>query len=110
LPGEYSDANETDCAELKYANTDYRATLGAFKVPTLRNVSRTAPYTHAGYYETLREVLNHYNNPPEAPVGHSELAPIGLTKRELKQLEDFLGSLDSPVNADERLLRPPALQ
>jgi cytochrome c peroxidase len=108
--GEYSDANETDCAELKYANTDYRATLGAFKVPTLRNVSRTAPYTHAGYYETLREVLNHYNNPPEAPVGHSELAPIGLTKRELKQLEDFLGSLDSPVNADERLLRPPALQ
>jgi cytochrome c peroxidase len=106
--GEYSDANETDCAELKYANTDHRATLGAFKVPTLRNVSRTAPYTHAGYFSTLGEVLNHYNNPPEAPVGHSELSPIGLTMKELKQLEDFLHSLDSPVDADQQLLRPPA--
>ena len=106
--GEYSDASETDCAELKYANTDHRATLGAFKVPTLRNVSRTAPYTHAGFYVTLSEVLNHYNNPPDASVGHSELSPIGLTQRELEQIEDFLRSLDSPVNADERLLRPPA--
>jgi hypothetical protein len=53
-------------------------------------------------------VLNHYNNPPDASVGHSELSPIELTKEELKQIEDFLSSLDSPVNADQRLLRPPA--
>ena len=37
--GEYSDATEEDCAELIFANTKYTATLGAFKVPTLRNIA-----------------------------------------------------------------------
>jgi cytochrome c peroxidase len=105
--GKYSDAEESECAELKYANTDHRATLGAFKVPTLRNVSRTAPYTHAGIFPTLKDVVQHYNAPPEAPVGHSELRPLNLGKKELTQIVDFLGSLDSPVDADPKLLRPP---
>ena len=105
--GKYSDAGESECAELKYANTDHRATLGAFKVPTLRNVSRTAPYTHAGIFPTLRDVVQHYNTPPEAPVGHSELRPLGLSRQELEQIVDFLDSLDSPVNANPELLRSP---
>lgn len=33
---------------------------GAFKVPTLRNVSRTAPYMHNGAFEDLREVVDFY--------------------------------------------------
>jgi len=33
---------------------------GAFKVPTLRNVARTAPYMHNGKFATLREVVEFY--------------------------------------------------
>lgn len=35
--------------------------LGKFKVPTLRNIELTAPYMHDGRFETLEEVLDHYN-------------------------------------------------
>ncbi len=37
-----------------------RDLCGAFKVPTLRNVARTAPYFHNGRFETLREVVDFY--------------------------------------------------
>jgi cytochrome c peroxidase len=33
---------------------------GAFKVPTLRNVARTAPYMHNGYFKELRDVVRFY--------------------------------------------------
>lgn len=36
--------------------------IGKFKVPTLRNVSLTAPYMHNAKFNTLEEVLNHYDN------------------------------------------------
>ncbi|NMH59332.1 cytochrome-c peroxidase [Alteromonas sp. MYP5] len=34
---------------------------GFFKTPTLRNIAVTAPYMHDGRFNTLEEVLNHYN-------------------------------------------------
>jgi cytochrome c peroxidase len=36
-------------------------TLGAFKVPSLRNVELTGPYMHNGSMATLEEVLDFYN-------------------------------------------------
>lgn len=33
-----------------------------FKIPTLRNVGLTAPYMHDGRFETLEEVVEHYNS------------------------------------------------
>ena len=33
---------------------------GAFKVPSLRNVARTAPYMHNGYFTDLRAVVDFY--------------------------------------------------
>ncbi|MCH2223478.1 MAG: cytochrome-c peroxidase [Crocinitomicaceae bacterium] len=32
-----------------------------FKVPTLRNIEVTGPYMHDGRFETLEEVIDHYN-------------------------------------------------
>jgi len=95
---EYSDAEDGDCAELKFANTKRNETIGAFKVPTLRNISRTAPYMHAGQFANLGDVLKHYNAAPRAPAGHNELLPINLTEKEQKQIEAFLHSLDSPLD------------
>lgn len=34
-----------------------------FRTPSLLNVSVTAPYGHAGSYDSLRDVVRHYNNP-----------------------------------------------
>jgi len=34
---------------------------GKFKVPTLRNIALTAPYMHDGRFQTLEEVIDHYN-------------------------------------------------
>lgn len=41
---------------------DEGAGNGNFKVPSLRNVGLTAPYMHDGRFETLMDVINHYND------------------------------------------------
>lgn len=105
--GEYSDASKDECPELAFANKRHQDTLGAFKVPTLRNVAETAPYMHAGQFATLSEVLRHYNDPPSAPSGRSELIPLNLTDDELVQLESFLRSLSAPPAAAEKWLQVP---
>ena len=105
--GDYSDAAESDCAELIYANTKYSATLGAFKVPTLRNITETAPYFHLGQFSELSEVLTHYNDAPKAPLGHNELTPLNLTSKELDQLNAFLHSLSSPPAVSSEWLTDP---
>jgi cytochrome c peroxidase len=90
----YSDAAPADCGELRFAKTDDHALERQFKPPSLRNVALRAPYMHAGQFQTLREVLDHYNRAPAAPGGHSELKPLSLSEQELAQLEAFLRSLE----------------
>lgn len=34
---------------------------GKFKVPTLRNIAITSPYTHNGYFKELRNIVTFYN-------------------------------------------------
>jgi cytochrome c peroxidase len=93
----YSDAEPADCSELRFLKIDGHELDGAFKTPTLRNVSGRAPYMHAGQFDTLLAVLQHYNEAPPAAIGHSELEPLGLSDREVAQLEAFLRALDGPV-------------
>ncbi len=37
--------------------------MGAFKTPSLRNVAVTAPYMQSGQFQSLKDVVNHYNLP-----------------------------------------------
>jgi len=37
-----------------------------FRAPSLLNIAVTAPYGHTGAYQTLEEVVAHYNNPRDA--------------------------------------------
>ncbi|MFC1773442.1 cytochrome-c peroxidase [Pseudomonadota bacterium] len=104
--GEYNDAKEKNCDELKYLVTHREETYGAFKTPSLRNVTKTAPYMHAGQYKTLPDVLKHYADPPSTKIGMSDLLPVELDDKDLVQLEAFLLTLDSPINADPELLSP----
>lgn len=109
---EYNDTpsnnREQQCDELKYMIMNRHETFGAMKTPSLRNVSRTAPYMHAGQYKTLQEVLEHYVDPPPLTNRRSELfKDINLSDEEMRQLEAFLHTLDSKIDADKTLLVKP---
>lgn len=94
--GPYSDDPELRCAELDFARTGVEL-IGAFKTPSLRNLENTAPFMHKGQIATLAGVLQHYNDAPDAMIGHNEAKPLGLSNRELKQIEAFLNTLAAPV-------------
>ncbi|MEM1326572.1 MAG: cytochrome c peroxidase [Bacteroidota bacterium] len=72
---------------------------GKFKVPSLRNVELTRPYMHDGRFETLAEVLAHYNSGVKASA---TLAPqlqqdgklgIPMTQEEQDLIIEFLYTL-----------------
>jgi cytochrome c peroxidase len=85
--------SRSKCAELEFLVTGEHVLERAFKVPSLRNAAERAPYMHAGQFNTLSEVLDHYNRAPKAPAGHSELEPLRLSAQERRQIEAFLRSL-----------------
>jgi len=92
--GPYSDAPRDKCAELEFAKTSGPELEGAYKTPGLRNLSKTAPYMHAGQFKTLQDVIRHYNVAPDAVVGSSELVPLKLSEKEMVALEAFLRTLE----------------
>lgn len=74
--------------------TGRRADEGKFKTPTLRNVPATAPYMHDGRFETLEDVIEHYNSGGvEHPNRDPLMRPLGLTRDERDDLAAFLQSL-----------------
>jgi len=82
----------------RFTITKDSADLGKFKVPTLRNVAKTPPYMHNGYFKTLKEVIDYYDDPlkllPNAINRDTLLnAPLHLTEQEKIDLEQFLISL-----------------
>ena len=95
--GKYSDAGVDDCSEQRFAKTSGADLIAAFKVPTLRNIAETEPYMRSGQYDTLEEVVSHYNRAPRPVLGHSMLEPLNLTAEEQTQLAAFLHSLTGPV-------------
>lgn len=104
--GAFSDDPNRSCPELRYARTGVEL-IGATRTPSLRNLNDTAPFQRKGQIETLAEVLEHYNRAPLAMIGHNEVKELNLRDWELRALEAFLSTLDAPVAADERWLRPP---
>ena len=71
-----------------------------FKVPTLRNIDRTAPYMHSGSFDSLHAVAEFYNGGRghAVPEGvdlqlHWHISSPELTDYELDRLVDFMGTL-----------------
>ena len=73
-----------------------RDLCGAFKVPTLRNVARTAPYFHNGSFTTLREVVDFYVRRDTQP---EEWYPHGAGQ--VEKFNDLLPAMRGNVNVDE---------
>ncbi len=91
--GVFSDATADQCMELAAMKVDGSELIGSFKTPSLRGVTRRAPFMHNGALGTIGEVLAHYNAAPAATIGHSELTGIALTTDELAALASFLDTL-----------------
>ena len=69
---------------------------GAFKVPTLRNVARTAPYFHNGRFATLQEVVGFYVRRDTNP---EEWYPTGASG--VQKFNDLPASMHRNVNTTE---------
>jgi cytochrome c peroxidase len=76
--------------------------IGKFKVPSLRNVGKTAPYAHNGYFATLERITHFYNTrdtetwpAPEVAdtVNSEELGNLGLTPSEEADIVAFMKTL-----------------
>ncbi len=101
----------------RYLVTKDPKDVGAFKTPSLRNISRTGPYMHNGLFD-LKGVLRMYNagmatqrrkpsqmNDPLFPTKSALLRPLNFNDHDLADLEAFLMSLQ-----ETRLrVRPPQL-
>jgi cytochrome c peroxidase len=85
--------------EGRIAVSEVERNRGAFKTPTLRDLTRTAPYMHDGSLATLADVVDFYSdggrtNPHLDPL----LKPINLTPHEKLALITFLKTLTGHVH------------
>jgi cytochrome c peroxidase len=107
-PGEPDTGLGRTLAAVSPASGYYEA--GKFKAPTLRNVERTAPYGHNGYFKTLEEVVHFYNTrdvpsagprpgehwpPPEFPhtMNRDQMGNLGLSPAQEQDIVAFLKTL-----------------
>jgi cytochrome c peroxidase len=68
---------------------------GAFKTPTLREVTKHPPYMHDGSIPTLRDVVVFYNEGGvKNPWLDPKIEPIGLTEAEIDALVEFMEALE----------------
>jgi cytochrome c peroxidase len=75
---------------------------GGFKVPSLRNIARTAPYMHSGTFSSLRDAAEFYTLGRGHALPEEEQQRISLhwhiwepnlTNDEIDRLVDFLATL-----------------
>jgi cytochrome c peroxidase len=98
-PGQPAEAGFADLG--RRAVTRDPADTGAFKTPTLRDLTRRAPYMHDGSEPTLRGVVRYYmNGGNENPWLDPAMAEVEVRPCEISALVAFLESLDGEGWAD----------
>ena len=99
LLGRYNDAPHRANGWATRHVVQTHRTFGQFKVPSLRQLTVTAPYMHNGSISTLEGVVRHYSNINLDRI-HSDgariLEPLNLSDREIKDLVAFLQTLSAP--------------
>lgn len=80
--------------EGRFAHRKIKVLRGAFKTPTLRDVELTAPYMHNGLYNTLEDVIDHYDRGGDVTTNLSpNMKPLNLSASEKSDLVAFMKSL-----------------
>jgi cytochrome c peroxidase len=81
----------------RYTQRPLKLMKGAFKTPTIRDITLSAPYFHDGSANTLDEVVEHY---AKGGVVKGNLSPnmkaLNLTEQEKLDLVAFMESLTTP--------------
>ncbi|WP_298148658.1 cytochrome c peroxidase [Flavobacterium sp.] len=79
----------------KYRTTQIETDKYKFKVPSLRNVLKSAPYMHDGRFRTLDAVLDHYTSGIQQTqnIDPSLINGIQLSETEKVQIKAFLNTL-----------------
>jgi cytochrome c peroxidase len=83
----------------RYRVTGHDEDKYKFKVPSLRNIEKTAPYMHDGRFYTLEAVLDHYDSGVtqtqnlDPSLQHTGALGIPLSSSEKTQLVAFLKTL-----------------
>lgn len=89
--------------------------LGTFKVPSLKNIELSAPYMHDGRFNTLEQVVEHYNSGVQNhPNLNSSLKDasgqpqrLNLTAQQKTDLVNFLKTLtDNNLTTDVKFSNP----
>jgi cytochrome c peroxidase len=111
----YSDAKPEECMEMRFLKKQGPELVGAFKTPSLRNVSKTAPYMQTGQFDSLEQVIEHYDIPkppyynrqqhPNRP--HFDILALNLKPQEKLDLIAFLHTLTSPIPEDDEWWQEP---
>jgi len=75
--------------------------MGKFKAPSLRNVALSAPYMHDGRFQTLEEVIDHYDtggqpSPTIDAFMKFTQGGLSLTAEKKMQLVAFMNTLTDP--------------
>jgi cytochrome c peroxidase len=89
--------------------TEDPADRAKFKVPSLRNVAVTPPYMHDGRFQTLEQVVNHYNEgiresaTTDVTLLNTKDTGLFLTDQDKEDLINFLKTLtdDTFLNNEE---------
>lgn len=94
-----TDASFTDLGRENHTNNVLDR--AKFKTPSLRNLIYTAPYMHDGRFQTLEEVIEHYNTGGHAsstidPDMKNQEYGLLLTQTEKDNLLAFLKTLSDP--------------
>jgi cytochrome c peroxidase len=85
----------------RYAIVPFGFLKHAFKTPTVRNATLSAPYMHNGVFANLEQVVDFYNKGGGAGMGMSienQTLPfdkLDLTEKEQKDIIEFIKSLNS---------------
>ncbi|GMU60576.1 MAG: hypothetical protein AMXMBFR34_23390 [Myxococcaceae bacterium] len=100
-----------DTSRQDYLERELDASLeGAWRTPSLRDVELTAPYMHDGVYQTLDEVVAHYDRGGSLGQGVGtpavQVKPLFLTAQEKADLVAFLRSLTGTPLARELVVSP----
>lgn len=90
----------------RYDQTKQEKDKGAFKTPTVRNVSQTGPYMHDGSLATLEEVVEWYDKGGfPNPYLSDKMKKLNLTEQEKEDLVAYMKALhgDLPIVRGDRL-------
>jgi cytochrome c peroxidase len=91
--------------EGRYGVTKEEKDLGAFKTPTLREITKHAPYMHDGSLATLRETVEIYDDGGHPnPHLDPKIEVLDLTEEEIDALVAFMEALEGEGYLDT----PPA--